>query len=80
MACLDRSDRILIVSALMFMVGYTLDKTYGESWHKAIKLSWFTKLLYYMDFQPWEYTEHVLNQQEALTYGWETLMLYFPTD
>ena len=29
--------------------GYILDKTYDELWHKTIKLSWFIKLLYYMD-------------------------------
>ena len=69
---------ILIVSALMFMVGYTLDKTYGESWHKAIRLSWFTKLLYYMDFQPWEYIEHVLKSTRGFDLWMRDPNVIFP--
>ena len=29
--------------------GYTLDRSYSESWYKATKLSWFTKLPCCMD-------------------------------
>ena len=40
--------------------GYTLNRTYSGSWREAIRISWFTKLLYCMDSQPWEDIEFVL--------------------
>ena len=39
---------------------YTLDETFNESWCKIIRLSWFTKLLCFMDSQPWEDIESML--------------------
>ena len=42
--CLGCYDEFPMVS---IEYSYTLDMNYGESWHKVIELSWFTKLLYY---------------------------------
>ena len=41
----------LMVSALS-MYGYTLDKTYGESWLKLLGSHDFTKILHYIVSQP----------------------------
>ena len=45
--------------------GYTLDRTYSESWSKAIKMSWVTKLLCCMNCQPWKNIELVLKSKEG---------------
>ena len=49
MACLGHCNEFLIVSLHVCMA----TQTYDESWRKTIKLSWFTKLLYFIDSQPW---------------------------
>ena len=62
------------------MYDYTLDRTYGELWCKIIILSWFTKLLYCMYSQPWEYIESLLKSIGSfnLTYRWYPIMVIYP--
>ena len=46
---LSHWDGFFMVSALVYM-NYTLNKTYDESWCKAIELSWFHQaiILYFL--------------------------------
>ena len=51
-ACLGRWDEFLVVSVLVYVMhtGHDLQWIMTQDY----QLSWFTKLLYYIDSQPWE--------------------------
>ena len=57
MTCLEHWNEFLMVSVVVYVMHTR--QTYGESWRK-ISLSWFAKLLYCMNPQPWEDIEFLL--------------------
>ena len=57
MACLSRQDGFPMVSVLVYVMHIGQDLRWIMT--QGYQLSWFTKLLNYMDSQPWEDIEHV---------------------
>ena len=53
---LGSQDKFPMVSALVYMMHTR------QVMMQAYQMSWFTKVLYYMDSQPWEDIKFVLNQ------------------
>ena len=57
MICLGCRDGFHMMSALVYVIMHTSNLRWNMS--QGYQLSWFTKLLYYMDSQPWEDIEFV---------------------
>ena len=57
MTYLDCRDEFLMVSALVYVMHIRQDLQWIMT--QGYQLSWFTKLLYYVDPQPWEDIELV---------------------
>ena len=76
MSCLVHQDRFPIVSVLVYVmyIGEDLQCIITQGY----QLSWFTKLLYCMDSQPWVNIEFVSKSIGGLTYGWEPKVVIYP--
>ena len=58
MVCLSHQDGFPMVSVLVYVMHTGQELRWIMK--QGYQLSWFTKLLYCMDSQPWEDIEHVL--------------------
>ena len=76
MTCLSYRDGFLVVSAIVYVI--TLDKTYGESWHKDI--NFHDSLNYYIvcTLNLERMLSLCQSQQEALTYRWDPKVVICP--
>ena len=76
MACLGRWDGFPMVSALVYVM-----HTGQDLWWimmQGYQLSWFTKLLNYMDSQPWENIESVPKSTGGFDLWWDLKMVIYP--
>ena len=70
------SHRFPLVNALMYVMH--IGKDLWWTMMQGYQLSWFTKLLYCMDFQPWEDIKPVPKSIGSLTYGWDLKVVIYP--
>ena len=75
MTCLDRWDGFPMVSTQTYVMHTGQDLWWIMT--QDYKLSWFTKLLYCMDSQPWRILSQCQNQQETLTYRWNLKVVIY---
>ena len=59
------------------MHGYTLDRAYGESWHKVIMQSWLHQATTLYCLSTWENIKLVPKLAMTLTYEWDHKVIIY---
>ena len=73
--CLSHWDEFLMMS----VPAYVMHIEQNLRWiiTQGYQLSWFTKLLYCMDSQPWKDIDICQNPQKALIHGWDPKVVIY---